>query len=291
MSIAAMRTHGLSSKMGAGLAACAVTGLLISGVSVAEARTVTGNTDGLSLESIDCAGAATLTIVKTPRGVYENKPLSALPEYLVSGFRFSVTRIEGVDITTREGQEKARELSVEEAKKLLSGDSVEIVTDARGRATATGLQEGLYLVHEEGPTKQVEGQWFSKDFLIVVPVGSASEESKEWQCDVVVISKDSPRETPPPPTTVTTTTTPPFPPATTPPFPPATTPRITPPPSTVTPPATVPPTQPVPPNENTPPSRLVNTGANVLGVVGVGAVLLLVGFWLTRRRNVQDDSN
>ena len=264
-----------------------------------QALVVSGDIEGLALSDMTCEGGASATIIKQPHGKYENTPVDELPASLVSGVDYTMTRVEGVDLRTEEGLKRAQKLSVTSAKSMLSKTVFAATTDASGRAKFNNLDIGLYLVHENGPKNKPEGYWSGRDFLLFVPAGRAADtEPAVWDCDVEVYTKDLPdpgKEKESESSTPSTTPKHPHTPVTPPDFPPPhrVTVTTTPPPTLTTPPGVPPvvtsgvPSTPLTPGEPDKPSgieRLARTGASVLGVVAVGAVLFILGGLLMRRR-------
>ncbi|AKE40288.1 surface-anchored fimbrial subunit [Corynebacterium kutscheri] len=245
---------------------CAVALALTLGVSTqaptALARTITGDIADLKIEDIQCENEGSITVIKKPHGIYSGISLDKLPEGIISGSVFEVTRVSGIDLTTKEGWDRASSITLEEAKKQLENTTQKATTNREGRATFSGLTQGLYLVHEVGPAQKHRGFWSSQDMLVTVPTGGPSG----WDCGVEIITKDRPNDPdiPDPPTTVTTTrVVPPSPPA-------STVPQPDPQPTTS-----------VPDKSKT--QQLARTGASVISILILAGALIALGAWLVRR--------
>ncbi|WJY67032.1 SpaH/EbpB family LPXTG-anchored major pilin [Corynebacterium auris] len=256
----------------------------------AEARTVTGKTDNVAVEAIDSTRSVDLTITKSPRNPYDDPPPNMLPDGGLAGFTFELRRVEGVDLTTASGWEKARAMSLDEARQAANGPRYTATTDSTGTARFTDLPIGLYYVVETPPDRPGYTWFYGGPFLITLPIGDATE--TQWLYDVTIRAKSPlpgtpptttpPTATPPPATPPTMTPPTSTPPTTTPPQPPSTMPGPGPTPApgdTPTPGAPV-------PGEGQPGDvpRLASTGANVVTIALLGLAMVLLGIVLARRR-------
>ncbi|AEX66388.1 hypothetical protein [Corynebacterium diphtheriae] len=164
----------------------------------------------------------------------------------VPGYKVTITRLETAPINTNEGYTKAAALSVAEARKLKKLESHTGVTDSEGKYEFIGLKPGAYLFTAEPP--ESGGRKPQAD-VIIVPI---IDQNGHWDYNFTAVAKfEVEPEVPPvtPPPTVTTTVTPP-------------------PPGSGT--------------ENPPKAKqrepLPVTGAQVIGIVGIAAILISAGF-------------
>ncbi|CAB0584361.1 cell surface protein [Corynebacterium diphtheriae] len=162
------------------------------------------------------------------------------------GYKVTITRLETAPINTNEGYTKAASLSVAEARKLKKLESHTGVTDSEGKYEFAGLKPGAYLFTAEPPS--TGGRKPQAD-VIIVPI---IDQNGHWDYNFTAVAKfEVEPEVPPvtPPPTVTTTVTPP-------------------PPGSGT--------------ENPPKAKqrepLPVTGAQVIGIVGIAAILISAGF-------------
>lgn len=244
---------------------------------------MTGNVTALSPEDIagSCTTGGSLKVNKQQHKPYQNADPANIPAGIISRITFEAHLLEGIDITTPDGWERASKVGIDEAQGLPVAQTFTAVTDVEGSAQFnSGLPVGVYLIREVPPQSPHENYRKTRDFLVTIPVGSAKGEY--WNCDVNINTKDEP-STPPvtstPPTETTTTGT--TPPSTPPSTPPVTTTPVTTTPVTTTPVTTTPP---APPSKDTPRSPLPMTGANVTVAVVVALALITAGTVLVRRR-------
>lgn len=130
-------------------AAVAVTAALTLGsapAALADIRTVTGTVSTQAVSEIDANRVVNLTLIKT-----KTNPLDGGAS--VEGITFTVRRINDVDLTTDEGWELARNMTVDEAKARGLGPAHTAVTDSEGVASIYNLPIGLYLVSESGNSR------------------------------------------------------------------------------------------------------------------------------------------
>lgn len=275
---------------------------------LAMAVTVTGTIDQQAISAISGSQTVDLTITKAKTNPYDQ--VTPKPAGGVEGFTFSIQRVDGIDLTTERGWEEARRISIDQARNRLTGPVRSAVTDSTGSVTFNGLGVGLYLVTEKPPADDNYTWSWGPPFLLTLPTGNA--EGTQWDYDVEVIAKSVPDGVPDDygstPTPEVPPQTPPrdIPPGDTPPgdTPPGETPpRNTPPGDT--PPGATPTTTPSAPVPGSPGSgedggtpswrdrelpSLANTGASILGVVALGALLVALGGFLVRRRQAEEDS-
>ena len=269
-----------------------------AGAALADTRVVSGNDAGLVAESVDKHAQLTLTVRKVATNPYDDVPEGAKPS-AIAGARFTLSLVEGVDVTTTAGREQAKGLSLVDASSKTLNPIAQRTTDADGVAEFTGLAPGLYLLEESAPDGDYNYH-LSSPKLIILPLGNATGDGFDYEN--VVVTKPEPSR---PPTTTTTRTRPPATETTTrpplPPIPPITvttrtstpTTHVTEPPATatLTPPTTATPgnttgtTTVAPPSKSSRDGGLASTGANVLWLVGIAAILIIGGLALARRNN------
>ena len=206
-------------------------------------------------------------------------------------------------MTTEEGREGAKNLTMEDVRKRGLEDADRATTDAKGRVQFSYLKPGLYLLEEQAPDDDHEYH-LSSPQLIILPLGDVSGERftydnvivTKWDTDPGLSPSPTPTPTPGSSTPATPTT----------PNTSGTTPRTTKPSgstvTTVTTPVktTLTTTRPdgsttvvttrtssvttvTKPADNTRGGDLASTGANVLWAAGLGGLLILIGFVLARR--------
>ena len=272
-----------------------------AGAALADTRVVSGNDAGLVAESVDKHAQLTLTVRKVATNPYDDVPEGAKPS-AIAGARFTLSLVEGVDVTTTAGREEAKGLSLVDASSKTLNPIAQRTTDADGVAEFTGLAPGLYLLEESAPDGNYNYH-LSSPKLIILPLGNATGDGFDYEN--VVVTKPEPSR---PPTTTTTRTRPPATETTTrpplPPIPPITvttrttspTTHVTEPPTTTTStpsttatiatPGKTPGTTTVaPPGKSSRDGGLASTGANVLWLVGIAAILIIGGLALARRNN------
>lgn len=275
----------------------------------ADARVVSGNDKNIPANSVDTTKPIFLVVKKNEPNPNDDIPAGAKPP-AIEGSIFVLSRVKGIDVTTEEGREGAKNLTMEDVRKRGLEDADRATTDAKGRVQFSYLKPGLYLLEEQAPDDDHEYH-VSSPQLIILPLGDVKGERFTYE-NVVVTKWDddgglTPTTTPTPtPGTSTPATTEPTT-KTTP-----TTRKTTPPGSTVT---TV--TTPVKttltttrsdgsttvvttrtnsvttvtkPGDNTRGGDLASTGANVLWAAGLGGLLILIGFVLARRSKNEEQT-
>lgn len=266
--------------------------LLGSTPAIADAQTVTGDTTGLNPSSVTECSTVGATIVVTPDADAKN----------ISGTKFTLERIDGIDLTTQEGWDKAKALTLDEAAKAPKAEKYTATTNEKGEAIFTGLKPGVYYVTAVAPN---DGQHLTPERkVITLPVGNKDEAGNAgWDCAPRIVAKFEITETTPP-TTPSKPTMPPFTPPTKPskPTEPTTPGKTTPKTTPSKTPGKMPSTsnKTTTPKTSTPGSKsssgssssgksgpLAVTGVQALQLVGVAAVLIAFGFILLggRRRN------
>ncbi|MGV0432696.1 SpaA isopeptide-forming pilin-related protein [Corynebacterium sp. 20_84] len=249
---------------------------------LADAKVISGNDSRLAAEDVDTQRLMTLTVRKVQKNPYDEVPAGQKPA-AIAGAEFTLSRVNGVDVTTSAGRKEAKEFTLEKARENGLTQVAKQTTDKQGVAEFTDLKPGLYLLEESAPNGDYDYH-LSSPKLIIMPLGNVTGE--EFDYENVIVTKPDNQVPPPdtPPTTSTTSTT-----TTT-----TTSPNTPPPPGGNPPPTTtsVPPetTSATPPPGDTPAdggsrSPLASTGANVLWALGLGGLLIIAGFFLARRNN------
>ena len=276
-----MTRHFNSTSVTAGarrgrLLAAAVAASLLAGAGGAAAITVTGEVEGLDVAAVEQCGTVDLT-VKLPLGnPFDQVAPGQLPPGPAAGTVFTAKRIDGIDLTTDGGWQKAADMSVEQALDAPSTLTKTAVTDATGTAVIAGLPVGLYLVTAVTPEDPAYAKTTYAPMLVTLPTGGVGESGATgtWNCAPVVYAK---------PTTETPTT-PPTPP-TTPPEPPTTDPSTPgkPPVTSPSTPKTTPKPPPAsPPGPGSPGGKLPLTGVSVFALIGAAIAAAGVGLLMTR---------
>ncbi|MBV7294458.1 hypothetical protein KRX51_00805 [Corynebacterium sp. TAE3-ERU12] len=103
----------------------------------------------------------------------------------MSGTTFTIARVQGVDLATAEGWERAKSMTVAEAQEAELAEPHSATTDDGGRATFNSLERGLYLVTAEPPNNTEYRYMTFEPFLVTVPVGAGDA----WTCDPVLLVK------------------------------------------------------------------------------------------------------
>ena len=291
--------------------AVATAGLIIStsGFAYAQTRPVSGNDATLNPSAVSPQQGLKLEVTKQGTNPNDDPVPGQLPEGGIAGITFVLHKAEGFDVTTQQGRDDARRARTQEQwDRLARKEVAREVTNADGVAVFDNLAPGLYLLEETKPDAKRNYHTSAPKWL-VLPFGDVY--GKGFTYDNVMVVKPAPTTTPPPPppvtttvtTTITTTVTRPCPPTTpttepteptepttpetptepsTPESTPESTPPTTPAPST-TPATPAPPTTPANPPKDNPRPGLANTGANVLTLLALSALLIAAGAYLTRR--------
>ena len=266
---------------------------LASPLASADERVISGNDRDVNASAVDSSRSIDVTFRKIPLNPYDDRDPNALPDGGVEGLTFTLSKVKGIDVTAETGRAAAKKMTVKKAREAGLDKVASENTDSEGKALFTGLHPGLYLVEESAPDSDHDYR-LSDPRLIILPLGNPT--GTEFEYDSVAVMKGRPSTPPTPPTTV-------------------------PPTEPDTPGETTTPKR--PPRENTPPGErtthpdrpgstterdvevlgqeppeggsgtgsrshnsgvLASTGASVLGLIGFGAVLIVAGLWLSRRK-------
>lgn len=295
-----MRTSKIVATLGA--ASILATGAFMP---VADARVVSGNDKNIAADSVDTTRAISLLVRKRATNPYDDVP-AGQKRPAIEGAIFVLSRVNDIDVTTEEGREGAKNLTMEKVREKGLGVADKKTTNASGTVQFTGLSAGLYLLEEQAPDDDHEYH-VSSPQLIILPLGDVKGERFTYE-NVVVTKWDddgglTPTTTPTPtsgtstpattePTTETTPTTPPGRTVTTVTTPVKTTLTTTRSDgsTTVVTTRTNSVTTVTKPGERTRGGDLASTGANVLWAAGLGGLLILIGFVLARRSKNEEQT-
>ncbi|CAB0797517.1 LPXTG cell wall anchor domain-containing protein [Corynebacterium diphtheriae] len=195
--------------------------------------------------------AETIDLYHLARMVVKVPSESGLTNKGSSGYTVTVARLNIEHINTAQGYTSAARLNVLDARKLVNkSETFKKITDGEGQAEFDGLKPGAYLVAAEPPTS--DGSKPQSDVIVIPIVG----QDGKWKYDFTRTVKFEPKPHTP--------TTPPAPPVT----------------KTITPPPPTQPESPLIPNSIKKPKSLPVTGVQVIGIVGLAAVLIALGFAL-----------
>lgn len=180
-------------RQAAALCAAALAVAGTCALPAADARVISGNDAGLAAEDVDKQQPITLTVRKAATNPYDDVPDGEKPA-AIAGAVFTLSRVSGVDVTTAQGRERAKGFTLDDAASTGLTDTVQRTTDASGEARFTDLTAGLYLLEESAPGGDLNYQ-LSSPKLVILPLGNVSGEGFEYEN--VVVTKAEPN-TPPP---------------------------------------------------------------------------------------------
>lgn len=244
------------------------------GVPDAAAKVVSGNDRDIPAESVDTSRPLSLVVKKVATNPFDDVLAGQKPP-AVTGATFTLSRVNGIDVTTDDGRARAKDMTLDGARAAGLTQVATSRTDEAGEVVFGDLAPGLYLLEESAPDSDHEYH-VSRPQLIILPLGDVH--GNEFTYDNVVVTKwdGDGGETPTPSPTVSTSAPTPS---------PSTSTQRTPGRSTTAPSdspderATT--TQPPATGGNR--GVLASTGANVLWAAGLGALLILIGVVLARR--------
>ena len=232
-----------------------------------------------------------LTISLPTGNPFDEVKEGELPPGVLSGYTFELAQVAGLDIRTHQGYTDALNLTPQKARDLgFTEVKRKETSDDSGKVRFDNLPAGAYLIEITPPQRSGEKHKDIQPMIVVLP---ATDKEGNWLHDLKVVAKTDdggghvppPTDIPDPRPTPTPTPTPsepnptPPPEGTTPPGPGSDASE-----TTTTTPADTPPTDPQKPK----PSQLARTGASVLGVLVLAAVLIAAGVLLIRRNNKGD---
>ncbi|WP_295624703.1 SpaA isopeptide-forming pilin-related protein [uncultured Corynebacterium sp.] len=194
--------------MAAGLCA-ALLGMAAPAVAEAVPKPVEGHIESLLLEDAAQCESNSVTI-----DISDDLPAGIDP----SGYKFTIRKVNDVDVTTEEGRQKARDMSITEAGKPPYGLEETATTGAEGTVVFSDLPPGMYLVVGKKPEGAAYEGYDPIPFTILLPTGGIDADGNltGWNCDTELERKledpTAPKPTTPPtgpskPSTTTTTTT------------------------------------------------------------------------------------
>ena len=165
-----------------GAASILATGALMP---LADARVVSGNDKNIPANSVDTTKPIFLVVKKNEPNPNDDIPAGAKPP-AIEGSIFVLSRVKGIDVTTEEGREGAKNLTMEDVRKRGLEDADRATTDAKGRVQFSYLKPGLYLLEEQAPDDDHEYH-LSSPQLIILPLGDVSGE--HFTYDNVIVTK------------------------------------------------------------------------------------------------------
>nr|WP_282452329.1 SpaH/EbpB family LPXTG-anchored major pilin [Corynebacterium meridianum] len=159
---------------------------------LADAAVVTGNYSGLPVENIEAGRTVQLTIYKTAPNPFNDVPDGELPPGGVAGATFTVERLGGYDLTDAAVWDTFPTLDISDTDTAEVLDAYTAVTDASGNAVFQALPQGLYRVKETAPDDPSKDYRVSAPFLITLPVADADGSS--WAYEVTITPKNKPHQ-------------------------------------------------------------------------------------------------
>lgn len=244
------------------------------GVPDAAAKVVSGNDRDIPAESVDTSRPLSLVVKKVATNPFDDVLAGQKPP-AVTGATFTLSRVNGIDVTTDDGRARAKDMTLDGARAAGLTQVATSRTDEAGEVVFGDLAPGLYLLEESAPDSDHEYH-VSRPQLIILPLGDVH--GNEFTYDNVVVTKwdGDGGETPTPSPTVSTSA----------PTPSPSTSTQRKPERTTTAPSDFPnerATTTQPPATGGNRGVLASTGANVLWAAGLGALLILIGVVLARR--------
>lgn len=161
---------------------------------LAQGRVITGNDRNLPASSVDGTRTNSLLVRKVATNPYDDVPAGEKPP-AIAGARFTISRVKGIDITTEDGRERAKSMTLDDAKGLGLTKVATGTTDSDGMVDFENLQSGLYLIEETAPDTAYQYH-LSSPRLMLLPLANVS--GTEFNYDNVVVMKwDSESGVPP----------------------------------------------------------------------------------------------
>ncbi|MDK4250702.1 SpaA isopeptide-forming pilin-related protein [Corynebacterium pseudodiphtheriticum] len=159
----------------------------------ADERVITGNDQNLSADEMEAKREQTLNIKKLPRNPHDDPIPGQKPYGGVEGLKFRLSKVQGVDVTTNDGRESAKNYTVQRARHEGFSEIREAKTNADGVAVFEQLGPGLYLIEEFAPDEEYDWR-LSRPQLVILPLGDVMGESYSY--DNVLVTKPEPTITP-----------------------------------------------------------------------------------------------
>ena len=256
------------------VAAFGAAAVLTCGMCVpdAAAKVVSGNDRDIPAESVDTSRPLSLVVKKVATNPFDDVLAGQKPP-AVAGATFTLSRVNGIDVTADDGRARAKDMTLDRARVAGLTQVATSRTDEAGEVVFGDLAPGLYLLEESAPDSDHEYH-VSRPQLIILPLGDVY--GNEFTYDNVVVTKwdGDGSETPTP--TVSTSTPAPS---------PSTSTQRTPGRTTTAPSDSSDEraTETQPPAAGGNRGVLASTGANVLWAAGLGGLLILIGVVLARR--------
>lgn len=170
-------------RLAKALLAALLTTLLVVPVGTASARNITGVIEEHQQFNGENNFASEVRIF-IPKDVLYSED----PNLVRAGYTVTMQRVDDVDVTTEDGYNRAREMSVEEARELGLSDVVTGVTDQDGTVWFSDIPAGLYLIETESPADQ-ENVYTFPDRLAILPVADGTG---GWTSTVNIYAKAEP---------------------------------------------------------------------------------------------------
>lgn len=162
--------------------------------ALAQGRVITGNDRNLPASAVDTSRTNSLLVRKVATNPYDDVPAGEKPP-AIAGARFTISRVKGIDITTEEGRERAKSMTLDDAKGLGLTKVATGTTDADGRVDFENLQSGLYLIEETAPDTAYQYH-LSSPRLMLLPLANVSGTEFNYE-NVVVMKWDNESGVPP----------------------------------------------------------------------------------------------
>lgn len=160
-----------------------LTTLLVVPVGTAGARNITGVIEEHQQFNGENNFASEVRIFMPKDILYSEDP-----NPVRAGYTVTMQRVIDVDVTTEAGYNRAREMSVEEARELGLDSGVSGVTDQDGTVWFSNIPAGLYLIETESPADQ-EHVYTFPDRLAILPVADGTG---GWTSTVNIHAKAEP---------------------------------------------------------------------------------------------------
>ncbi len=200
-----------SARISAAVLAAALA-LAMPAEALAQGRVITGNDRNLPASSVDATRTNSLLVRKVATNPYDDVPEGEKPP-AIAGARFTISRVRGIDITTEDGRERAKSMTLDDAKSLGLTKVATGTTNSDGMVEFENLQSGLYLIEETAPNSAYQYH-LSSPRLMLLPLANVSGTEFNYE-NVVVMKWDNENgvppwktSTPPPPSTTPTSTPP-----------------------------------------------------------------------------------
>lgn len=162
--------------------------------ALAQGRVITGNDRNLPASSVDGTRTNSLLVRKVATNPYDDVPAGEKPP-AIAGARFTISRVKGIDITTEDGRERAKSMTLDDAKGLGLTKVASGVTDSDGMVDFENLQSGLYFIEETAPDTAYQYH-LSSPRLMLLPLADVTGTRFNYE-NVVVMKWDNESGVPP----------------------------------------------------------------------------------------------